>query len=771
MIEAGSVTHEFQPPGGRSVARHLVLFGAALALPVLILVAILTWRDALGERARAETQVEEVAASAATALDREVVAYQSMLTALTTAPSLEAGDLQAFHDRIRRMALQEGIVISLRTPDGRQILRSDASFGAPLSRKSLPIDRRAIAEGKPAVGNLELRQGQAFFSVVVPEVQDGRTVYLLTATIPGEEARRALSGVVPSTFWAGSYSDRDGRVVARTRDNAAWIGREVTPALKEATAGRDRGTWEGPSHEGRMLLGGFARSSQTGWLAAVGVERRQLATPARESMNLVTVTAILLTLSSSLLALLFARTIVGPLGDLAARARDLAEGRPVKPLRSGLQEVDAVSAALVGAATALDERDTERRQLLTRLETGNASLELEVERRAKEAEEALALLFQSQKMESLGRLTGGVAHDFNNLLTPIVSCLDLLRRRHDDPRSARLIDGAMASAERAAALVKHLLAFARRQSLDPRPTHPAQLVESMGDLIERSLGAGIDVHFDVPHDLPAALVDPNQLELALLNLSVNARDAMPNGGSLTVVAREVPVDAGEVPGLAAGRYIRFRIKDTGMGMDEETLRRAHEPFFTTKDVGQGTGLGLSMVHGLAAQSGGAFQLRSKPGRGTTAFLWLPAVDDEGEARMVTPDAPAQALSHATILLVDDDARVRTAAAEELRELGYTVVETPSAEQALGLVRDSGAFDLLITDQVMPGMTGLELVTEMRKLHPDLPVLLVTGFTDLEPGDDVRLLTKPFRHAELAAAVASLLPAPRIADDAPSGVQP
>ncbi|WP_205481337.1 ATP-binding protein [Sphingomonas arenae] len=762
------MTHEFEPPGGgRSVARHLVLFGAALALPVLILVAILTWHGATEERARTATQVEEVAASAVAALDREMVAYQSMLTALTTSPSLEAGDLRIFHERARRLALQEGIVISLRTRDGRQVLRSDTRFGTPLPRKSLPIDRFVIAERKPGVGDLELRQGKAFFSVVVPEVQDGRTAYLLTATVPGEEALRALSGVIPSNFWAGSYSDRNERIVVRTRDNAAWVGRPLTPALREAAQGRDRGTWEGPSHEGRGILGGFARSSVTGWLAAVGVERRQLAAPARDSMNLVTVAAILLALSSSLLALLFARTIVGPLSDLAGRARDLAEGRPVKPLQSGLREIDAVSAALVGAATALDERDTERRELLTRLETGNASLELEVERRAKEAEEALALLFQSQKMESLGRLTGGVAHDFNNLLTPIVSCLDLLRRHHDDPRSARLIDGAMASAERAAALVKHLLAFARRQSLNPRPTQPAQLVESMGDLIERSLGAGIDVHFDVPHNLPAALVDPNQLELALLNLSVNARDAMPNGGSLTVVAREVPVDAGEVPGLTPGRYIRFRIKDTGMGMDEETLRRAHEPFFTTKDVGQGTGLGLSMVHGLAAQSGGAFQLRSKPGLGTTAFLWLPAVQDEGVAPMVTLEAPAQAPCDATILLVDDDARVRTAAAEELRELGYTVVEAGSAEQALGLVRDGGGFDVLITDQVMPGMTGTELVEEARKLQPDLPVLLVTGFTDLDPGEDVRLLTKPFRHAELAAAVASLLPA----SPTPSGVQP
>ena len=337
-----------------------------------------------------------------------------------------------------------------------------------------------------------------------------------------------------------------------------------------------------------------------------------LALPALIMLGLLAVTAspptliqivLLLTLAMSLLALLFARNLRHLLEALAARATDLAEGRPVEPLGSGIREVDAVSAALAGAAEALDGRDSALRTAMARLETINASLELEVERRTKEAEEALALLFQSQKMESLGRLTGGVAHDFNNLLTPIVSCLDLLHRQHDDPRSRRLIDGAMASAERAAALVRHLLAFARRQSLEPRPTDPARLVESMRDLLDRSLGPNIAVTFDIPPDLPAALVDPNQLELALLNLSVNARDAMPDGGDLALVARAVNVDEGEVPELAPGRYVRFRIKDSGEGMDMETLARAHEPFFTTKGVGQGTGLGLSMVHGLAAQSG------------------------------------------------------------------------------------------------------------------------------------------------------------------------
>ena len=467
---------------------------------------------------------------------------------------------------------------------------------------------------------------------------------------------------------------------------------------------------------------------------------------------------LLLMLATSLLALLFARNVRRSLEALAASATDLAEGRPVELLGSGITEVDAVSAALAGAAEALDGRDSALRSAMTRLELVNASLELEVERRTTEAEEAMALLFQSQKMESLGRLTGGVAHDFNNLLTPIVSCLDLLHRQHDDPRSRRLIDGAMASAQRAAALVKHLLAFARRQTLDPRPTDPARLVESMRDLIDRSLGPAIEVTIDAPDELPAALVDPNQLELALLNLSVNARDAMPEGGQLAIVVRAVQVDEGEVPGLAAGRYVRFRIKDTGTGMDEETVARAHEPFFTTKGVGQGTGLGLSMVHGLAAQSGGAFRLRSRPGAGTTAYLWLPVAEAEASAAPEIQDEPHAAVPDATVLLVDDDARVRRAAGEELRELGYGVVEAESGEQALAIGTRGDAFDIMVTDQAMPGMTGLQLIGAMRELRPSVPVLLVTGFPDLDVGGEVQLLAKPFRHVELARAVGGLLAA-------------
>ncbi|HTI81670.1 MAG TPA: PAS domain-containing protein [Acetobacteraceae bacterium] len=380
------------------------------------------------------------------------------------------------------------------------------------------------------------------------------------------------------------------------------------------------------------------------------------------------------------------------------------------------------------------------------------------QKRLAEAEE---FLHQSRKMETIGQLTGGVAHDFNNLLTPIVVALDQLRRRHDDnERDRRLIVGAQRAAERAGTLVQRLLAFSRRQHLQPRAVDIGGLVEGMADLMSRSLGAGIELVFDMADDLMPAQVDPNQLELALLNLAVNARDAMSGRGRLTITANAHTADGHHH--LAAGAYIRLSVSDTGTGMDEDTLRRATEPFFTTKGIGEGTGLGLSAVQGLAEQSGGAFRLDSKLGRGTTATLLLPASEREvvEEIRESEPVALPVFAGTRAVLLVDDEELVRAGIAEMLREVGYQVMEVGSAYQALDLLNDGLKVDVLITDYAMPGMTGVELAREARSLKPTLLVLLITGYaavSDREAGGLARL-AKPFGQARLVAAVDELFKA-------------
>jgi PAS domain S-box-containing protein len=371
--------------------------------------------------------------------------------------------------------------------------------------------------------------------------------------------------------------------------------------------------------------------------------------------------------------------------------------------------------------------------------------------------QAQEALMQSQKLESMGRLTGGVAHDFNNLLTPILGTLDLLQRRAiGGEREQRLIRGASQSAERAKTLVHRLLAFARRQPLQAKTVDVGQLLEGVADLLSSTAGPAVDVVVEIAEGLPFAKADPHQLEMAILNLGVNARDAMGGIGQMTVTARRAAVGPGEVAGLQPGGYLRLSIADTGQGMDEETKQQAIEPFFSTKGIGQGTGLGLSMVHGLAVQLGGGLTIDSALGAGTTVTIWLPESDEAVEGGEVLPDANESVRLSGAVLLVDDEEHIRVIAAEMLTELGLTVREADSAATALRALDEGLQPDLLITDHLMPGMTGVDLARAVRARLPKTKVLIVSGFAE-EEGLDPALprLTKPFVQGELLAALTGL----------------
>ncbi|WP_332811525.1 hybrid sensor histidine kinase/response regulator [Sphingomonas sp.] len=397
---------------------------------------------------------------------------------------------------------------------------------------------------------------------------------------------------------------------------------------------------------------------------------------------------------------------------------------------------------------------SERKRLEEDLRRLNETLEERVRERSAELERVHEQLRQSQKLEAMGQLTGGVAHDFNNLLSPIIGSLDLIQRRgFDGARSQRLIDGALASAERAKMLVQRLLAFARRQPLQASAVDLGGLLDGMADLVASTSGPRIKLVIDVEEQLPPAKADSNQLEMALLNLAVNARDAMPDGGTLTISAKAEALDGAASSRLAPGAYVRLSVADTGVGMDEETMLRAIEPFFSTKGVGRGTGLGLSMVHGLAAQLGGDLQLRSKRGLGTIVDLWLPVFKGESEAPAVPADGEHRVAS-GTALLVDDEESVRVSTAEMLTDLGYDVVEASSAEEALELVEQGLQPDVVITDHLMPGMTGADLARALRERR--LPVLIISGYSDVdEIAPDLQRLSKPFRQADIAVALAAL----------------
>jgi PAS domain S-box-containing protein len=383
----------------------------------------------------------------------------------------------------------------------------------------------------------------------------------------------------------------------------------------------------------------------------------------------------------------------------------------------------------------------------------------------KKLENAREFSLQARKLEAIGQLTGGIAHDFNNLLTAVLGSLELLRKRlPNDPKSTALLANAVRGAQRGTTLTKRMLAFARNYEFNKEVIAIPELVRGMTDLLQRSIGPSYNLETRFPLSLKPVEVDANQLELAILNLTVNARDAMPDGGDIILAAREQP-GADASTGLEAGKYIRVSVSDTGEGMDEETLRKATEPFFTTKGIGKGTGLGLSMVHGFAEQSGGRLMLYSEKNKGTTAALWLPVARGSVQTVATAQPVPAKSTRPLTVLAVDDDALVLMNTVALLEDLGHTVFEACSGKEALEILRREDSIDLVVTDQAMPKMTGTELAKVIRNEWPDIPVLLATGYADIAPRDEIGLpkLTKPYLPQDLTAAILRLNPQRRKPD--------
>ena len=418
--------------------------------------------------------------------------------------------------------------------------------------------------------------------------------------------------------------------------------------------------------------------------------------------------------------------------------------------RRGLEELQTAEGRLTHLNGSLEARIAERTEALS---SANNQLMQEIAVR----ERAQAALAQSQKMEAVGQLTGGIAHDFNNLLTVIFGNLELIQRRTDDEKTAKLADFARQAADRAAKLTHQLLAFSRTQNLMLKAVDANALVTGMHDLLGRTIGPMVRIEMALDPGGPWALADANQLELAILNLSINARDAMGDGGVLTISTGR---QAAQGIDLAPGDYAVISVRDTGSGIPPDLMAKVFDPFFTTKPIGKGTGLGLSQVYGIAQQSGGTVRLASVEGRGTTVEIWLP----EAEAATAAPadissaEAAAEA-PHQRILVIDDDEAVRRFMVESLQSLGYSVDEAADGEAGLRVLAGA-APDLIIVDYAMPGMTGVDLVLRARAVAPGVPIILATGYADMEAVDRVMptesVLRKPFRLAELGVAVRKAL---------------
>ncbi len=590
-----------------------------------------------------------------------------------------------------------------------------------------PASRERLRDGAPLVIN----DGRA---VIFPLVRDGRPVAILAAS---DERPRSWSTddlrMIREAAERGWLHAEHARLAAELQDLEATLEQRVEERLAalERSQTQFRLLVQGVTDYAIFMLDTGGRVSS--WNA--GAERIKGYAPPE---------------------------IIGRHFSTFYTDEDRAAGEPERGLETARREGRFLSegwrrrkdGTLFRASVVIDAIHDDAGELI-----GFAKITRDVterERAQRDLELAREALFQSQKLEAIGQLTGGVAHDFNNLLAAILSGLELLRKRvAPDPQVALLLDNSVRAAERGAALTQRMLAFARRQELKAEIVHVPALVADMMELLQRSLGPAFVLETRFRADLPTVLADVNQLEMALLNLAVNARDAMPDGGVITIHAADRRVAAGEVPGLAPGRYVRLTVTDNGSGMDADTLARATDPFFTTKGTGKGTGLGLSMVHGYLHQLGGAFELESELGKGTRAHIWLPARQAGARPQPHDPEAEAPLpTARRTILAVDDDALILMNTAALLEDLGHEVLGVTSGEEALSLIAQRPDIDLLVTDQIMPGMTGSELIAEVRKGYPALPIILATGYGEIPEGlgSTIHRLGKPFTQSALARAV-------------------
>jgi signal transduction histidine kinase/ActR/RegA family two-component response regulator len=449
------------------------------------------------------------------------------------------------------------------------------------------------------------------------------------------------------------------------------------------------------------------------------------------------------------------------------------------PEQAGQRLLSRVSNVLVlerplGTRSLLSAVDTALRNRQRQFDLRDRIQELRESRQALEVKteminraQAEAALRQSQKMEAVGQLTGGIAHDFNNMLSGIIGSLEILKRRIATGRVddvQRFLDAAWTSATRAASLTQRLLAFSRRQSLDARTVDLNSLVNSLEVLLRRTINEQIVLSIELAHDMPSGIVDAHQLESALLNLTINAREAMPEGGLIKVTTGSIDVDdaaAAASLGLPRGRYVTILVSDTGVGMSPELLERAFESFFTTKPLGQGTGLGLSMVYGFAKQSGGQVRIQSKPGNGTSVTLYLPATDSVPANDRRPPETEIDVGDGESVLFVEDDASVRMLIRDVLQELGYFPIEAAEPESALPILASDQRIDLMISDVGLPGMNGRQLAEVARKHRPKLPILFITGYAENAAiragflGSNMAMIMKPFAIDSLAAKIGEM----------------
>jgi signal transduction histidine kinase len=690
-----------------SVTTRLIIVIVAVLGPALAAAVWGVLRAHGAQREAAEQSLRQLAHALAAVVDEELTHRAGVLETLARSPSLARGDLPQFYAYARAVVPTAERTVVLADREGRQLLNTRLPLDIarlPVSR-TLPELRRALGAPDDAILVSDAYFApigqRVSFAVQVPVVRDGQVRQYLSMGSFGETLQGLLFDQRLQPGWNASILDRNAVIVARRIEPQRYVGKPATADMIGRLRKAREGLFETVRLDGVATSTAYAPIGDTGWTYVVSMPRAELQAGLTRALA-----------ATSLVAL-------------------------------GLVLLGLAVAIAAGRSIARQARETNRR-LEQRVEAAVAQT-----RRAQEA------LLHSQKLEALGRLTGGIAHDFNNLLQTISMSMEIVLRSAQLPAVIAAAEAGKRAVQSAVKLTGQLMTFGRHRNAAPQAVDLRDQALRLQDLVTGALRRDIALSFDFPGELWPVTVDVVQLELALLNASLNARDAMPKGGRLTIGARNAAVREGERPDLAAGEYVRLTVADNGHGIPPEVLPRVFEPFFTTKEVGKGSGLGLAQVYGFAVQSGGTAALESATdGRGTTLTIWLPRA--HGAGRRAAPARPLD--RRPTVLLVEDDALVQSVAAPALEHAGFSVMVAGDAGAALAALAREPAIDIVFSDIVMPGgRSGVDLANEVRRTRPRLPVVLATGYADVPAiPAGTRVLRKPYQIDEMTSALAEAL---------------
>lgn len=763
--------------GKRPFSFQLRLLTMVTAVPLLLLSSIIYQRMVYEDRENTRQGLLTNARTLAALVDNEIATHAAIASTLGNSPALRSGNLAAFWDEARKsLEFVPGAWLTVSRPDGTMLLATLRPLGTTLPQHAAPkLIERAFAAGHFQVSDLILAAASQRLAVLieVPVIEGGKPLYSLSIAVPPESFLRLLENQFGKKYVV-AIIDRQFTFVARTPGHAERVGTLAAPGWRDAIARAPEGWSENLSVDGNPILTGHAPTAH-GW--TVGVAQRESDLVASQNRLLWSTALVGGILIASSLALTWWLSSLASrsMGVLAEAAR--AVGTRFQPIEftPPFAEARVIADHLTTAAEELYRRGEKLAQVNIQLEQQVAERTSALVTEMRRREEIEGTLRQTQKMEAIGQLTGGIAHDFNNMLTVIIGNLDTLQRRLRAPDAihpaqlAKPIEAATQGARNAAKLTHRLLAFARQQPLAPQSVDLRAVVSGMGELMARTVGETIKIETVSGAGLWPTLADVNQIENALLNLVVNARDAMPNGGLITIETSNAYLDEAYVApfgDISTGQYVMLSVSDSGCGIPAEKLDKVFEPFYTTKPPGQGTGLGLAMIHGFVKQSGGHIRIYSEVGQGTTVKIYLPRLTSAlpvGPASPVEEKPQSRAFGGEMILVVEDDDGVRAYVVDTLEDLGYQVQAASDAEAALRVLSGAGRIDLLFTDVVLSGaLNGRQLADEAKRLRPELPVLFTTGYTRnaivhhgrLDAG--VNLLSKPYASRELGEQVRRII---------------